>query len=535
MDTNKNTNTNATTVKNYAAEFYKNPNVDLSNFFAAYVEDSKLTEIKREIQKLNHQIIEKTAEYTRVNESKYNAKFTPVSHRIIIDYDSNTGKSSGIFNFSTGFACQKEDDDIVYNCGTKNGELYITVGYAYELASVIVRHYKYYINTNNTQIRFVLQREIVAKLVGDEKTSIINNNGEIINAYFDYDYLAYTPAEEFVRNFYGIENFSSGLDLKRLRRYNTTNASTEIILRSIPDDITRFALLDIKAEKPVPLHTLVGLDKATYNKCIQSGNLIKFLTIRTLLGNIEDDYTRAEFLKKLGYSYIDWCDFIDKCNAWEEDLRFYNINFEGNLAKLLIGMFFAKDTWGFYSVIFPKYYKFGKWCQYIIEECINQGYFSVKNFATDLRDYIKQCEDLRVNPTLFSSYLKQTHDIMSRNHKIKLDEIQNEQFKVRYEKVKNVELEGGYTVVAPKEANDLQKEGDELNHCVASYIKRVIDDKCRIFFLRKTAELAKSLVTFEVANNAIVQARGAHNRAITEIERNALNKYAAKAKLQMKV
>ena len=86
-----------------------------------------------------------------------------------------------------------------------------------------------------------------------------------------------------------------------------------------------------------------------------------------------------------------------------------------------------------------------------------------------------------------------------------------------------------YIVVAPKNSNDLKKEGDTLNHCVASYIKRVIDGECLIYFLRIDKD--ESLITFEVRHNDIVQVRGLHNRKPSISEVQALKDFAKYRKL----
>ena len=91
------------------------------------------------------------------------------------------------------------------------------------------------------------------------------------------------------------------------------------------------------------------------------------------------------------------------------------------------------------------------------------------------------------------------------------------------------------SIVRPKNADDVKHEGSELNHCVASYISRILKRNCLIVFLRKADKLDKSLVTIEVENKAIVQARGASNRSITEEEYRAICEYAKKNKLKVRV
>ena len=68
----------------------------------------------------------------------------------------------------------------------------------------------------------------------------------------------------------------------------------------------------------------------------------------------------------------------------------------------------------------------------------------------------------------------------------------------------------------------------------ASYIKRVIDDKCIILFLRLRKEMEKSLVTVEIEGNRVIQARGMSNRNITNDERKALIEYCKKVGYDMK-
>ena len=139
------------------------------------------------------------------------------------------------------------------------------------------------------------------------------------------------------------------------------------------------------------------------------------------------------------------------------------------------------------------------------------------------------CKDEEIKPTLYSSYLRQTHDIARRNHKVVVEQENEKMFKERYKDFK--EYNGKkYSVVAPTCSNDLKKEGDNLNHCVASYIKRVIDGDCLIYFLRKDKK--ESLITFEVRHNTIVQVRGLHNRKPTKDEIDALKDFAKYRKME---
>ena len=123
----------------------------------------------------------------------------------------------------------------------------------------------------------------------------------------------------------------------------------------------------------------------------------------------------------------------------------------------------------------------------------------------------------------YPTNLKMRHDIVARNYK---------DFSTAYDEVIFAEAVdtsyeykwGAYQMVAPKVTKDIRDEGNTLNHCVASYISRVLDGTTQILFMRESAE--ESLVTVEVRNKAIVQARGYNNRSVTQVEKKWLETYA---------
>ena len=53
--------------------------------------------------------------------------------------------------------------------------------------------------------------------------------------------------------------------------------------------------------------------------------------------------------------------------------------------------------------------------------------------------------------------------------------------------------------------------------------------------MRKAQETSKSLVTIEICEKAIVQARGASNRSVSQDEFAAICEYAKKNELKVKV
>ena len=150
-----------------------------------------------------------------------------------------------------------------------------------------------------------------------------------------------------------------------------------------------------------------------------------------------------------------------------------------------------------------------------------------------LRDY---CElNVQLGITKYNKYpkfLKSRHDILS-------NEFNN--LKIVFEEelfLKKIKLDLEYNsekfkVLVPKCSQDIKTEGKNLNHCVGSYIKRVMGGECQILFYRK--DETKSLVTLEVRGSLLIQAKGYNNREITKEEKKDLVTYCKVKKLQLKI
>jgi len=85
---------------------------------------------------------------------------------------------------------------------------------------------------------------------------------------------------------------------------------------------------------------------------------------------------------------------------------------------------------------------------------------------------------------------------------------------------------GEYQVIYPTKAEDIRAEGTELNHCVASYVSKVVDGDCHIVFMRRADAPDEALVTVQLslAYN-VIQSRGFGNRSLTDAETEFLEQY----------
>ena len=512
----------------YVTEFYKAKEHDYKGFFAKFEENDETLKVKSELNSLLKLIEEKTSTYTIMLNKRYNATYTPLKKDAILSY---TTRDNAIFYFdvSNGFPVSSlGENSIELSLDTKSGHFSYVAGYCYELGAVLVKHYKYSIPTNNAKVNLRLIDETLVPIFEDVafKTELNGTSFDIVTNTSYNDNMSYTlgrvNATDFIQNFYGIDKEFS-FSLSALKNYLKNNKSCEIIIKTCEDEELTQILLSFCTDKAVPLHELVGTTKSDWKYAEEMGVLHKFVRFKKNL-NSDGYYSSARFKNTISKTDKEWIEFIEKMKHWEDDLAFYTINYRGDLFGTLIKGYVGGE-YPFYCDVLPKYYPFGKFCSYVVEESINQGYTSIETFIKTLSDYIRMCADLEVTPTLYSSYLHQTHDIVARNHKIKLKAEQETMFASRYSDFKPYK-DDEYTVVAPANSSDLQKEGDTLNHCVASYIKRVVDNECLILFLRDALTPLESLVTIEMRKNSIVQARGLHNRQITEKERLALYRFA---------
>src|SRR5690606_1088387 len=179
-----------------------------------------------------------------------------------------------------------------------------------------------------------------------------------------------------------------------------------------------------------------------------------------------------------------------------------------------------------------KYNNLKKLTLYLFREIrMNQGIDSPSHGATLLRDYIRMATKLEQEYEKYPKSLKKEHDITLMNYNVQKNEMKKKDFQeaVESEDYKRLEYKRkDYSIVTPKEMQDLIKEGSELSHCIASYVQSVIDKRCQILFMRNTNDIDKPYVSIEVRNGNIRQVRGFANRATRKDEKDFIKEWASK-------
>lgn len=228
----------------------------------------------------------------------------------------------------------------------------------------------------------------------------------------------------------------------------------------------------------------------------------------------------------------------ERYNLDDRMREFMNFNTVSNLCAAAQ----SKEAGGtrdrtFFDIIFTydiKNYK--RMLEYLLCECLVSQGLEYHNAIKTYRDYYRMCKEMEYERfDKYPKYLKTYHDVVARNYRVVLDEKQNEIFE---EKVKEKEhyaeftMRGDYAIVIPKTPAEIVTEGNVLGHCVASYVRQILEGKTFIMFLRDKNDLNKPLVTVEVRGGKITQARGFSNRSLEPAEREYLIKYATKHKLE---
>lgn len=145
----------------------------------------------------------------------------------------------------------------------------------------------------------------------------------------------------------------------------------------------------------------------------------------------------------------------------------------------------------------------------------------------EIEDYANMMSKISPKYDKYPRNFLTTHAIACRNYNRLKQQFDEEAFQKRINHKYECNF-GKYIFIYPKKIDDIKSEAVSQNNCVASYVQSVIDGKCHILFMRKKEEPDKSLVTIEVKNNKIVQAKGRFNRDLTNEEEVTVEKWNTK-------
>lgn len=155
-----------------------------------------------------------------------------------------------------------------------------------------------------------------------------------------------------------------------------------------------------------------------------------------------------------------------------------------------------------------------------------EGVESTREVAELLFDYVQMSSAISNKFEKYPRHLKTIHDIAVRNYNRLKQIFDEEAFKTKINKDMEFKF-NNYIFIYPNEIKEIKEEAVQQSNCVASYIKKVIEGKCHIMFMRHKDNPNKSLVTLEVSpvHKRVVQSRGLFNRYTTQEEDTAIEAF----------
>jgi len=168
-----------------------------------------------------------------------------------------------------------------------------------------------------------------------------------------------------------------------------------------------------------------------------------------------------------------------------------------------------------------------KLMRYIEEQFINHKevkqkyggprYHNIGGVLSDYKDYLYMSGfleyDMKNDFVLFPKNLHEAHDQASEMFNGRKSEIFNKAIRSVYDELKDKYsfTRDGLTLIPPKTAKEIVKEGHTLHHCVNSYLEKVAKGKCLVLFIRQTDNIKKPFYTVEIQDDRVIQIQGMHH------------------------
>lgn len=149
---------------------------------------------------------------------------------------------------------------------------------------------------------------------------------------------------------------------------------------------------------------------------------------------------------------------------------------------------------------------------------------SMSYLIGEIYDYANMMKQISPKFDKYPRHFLTTHKIASRNYSRLSQKFEEDKFVARIDKGMEKTF-GDYTFIYPQSTDEIKDEAVQQNNCVASYIKNVIEGNCHILFLRYKDKPEQSLVTIEVRNGKIVQARQRFNDPLTVEQQEVVDKW----------
>ncbi len=90
----------------------------------------------------------------------------------------------------------------------------------------------------------------------------------------------------------------------------------------------------------------------------------------------------------------------------------------------------------------------------------------------------------------------------------------------------NIYEDDKYIIFPADSIKSLIDESTQMSNCVRSYGSKVANNECQIYFMRNKKQPQKSLVTIEVKNGSVIQAKTKYNNSVNDEMQKVIKKFA---------
>lgn len=171
-------------------------------------------------------------------------------------------------------------------------------------------------------------------------------------------------------------------------------------------------------------------------------------------------------------------------------------------------------------------YTIDKLTKYIVKQSRKYGY-DCSETVSYLKDYYEMAEIMDSELILYPENPKEIHDKFMITYQISKNEFNEKKISNIANTLNGINLpdDDSYCVVFPCSIKDFIEEGNAQCNCVASYVNRVVNGQCLIFFVRDKQNPNNSLITCEYRSGKLVQIRAKYNSYVND---NSAREYANK-------
>jgi hypothetical protein len=127
-------------------------------------------------------------------------------------------------------------------------------------------------------------------------------------------------------------------------------------------------------------------------------------------------------------------------------------------------------------------------------------------YLDTLFDYLGWCELIGKTPQKVNNFMREWYETRQ-TYLLKKTEIDNQKIVSNYAKQSKAWefTYGDYTIVTPTSGQDIVDEGENMHHCVGSYVDRVVSNQTYIVFVRRKDSPDKCHITCQVSTDGMIR------------------------------